>query len=147
MASSAGNWISSLASSAATYFSSFFANGGVMTSKGPLPLNTYANGGIAKSAQVAVFGEGSRPEAYVPLPDGRSIPVTMSGYGSEMSGGNNINISINVTNNQGDTKESSNSSGTEDSSNMKKLANNIKSLVKQEIVNQSRPGGLLYNNR
>lgn len=147
MAGSAGNWISSLASSAATYFSSFFANGGVMTSKGPLPLNTYANGGIAKSAQVAVFGEGSRPEAYVPLPDGRSIPVTMSGYGSEMSGGNNINISINVTNNQGDTTETSSNSGTSDASNMKKLANNIKSLVKQEIVNQSRPGGLLYNNR
>ena len=147
MASSAGNWMSSLASSAATYMSSFFANGGVMTSSGPLPLHTYANGGIARSAQVAVFGEGSTPEAYVPLPDGRSIPVTMNGAGSEMYGGNNINISINVTNNQGDTTETSNSSGTDESSNMKKLANNIKSMVKQEIVNQSRPGGLLYNNR
>lgn len=145
--SGSSGWMSSAGSYMSSIFSSFFADGGVMTSKGPLPLNTYANGGIAKSAQVAVFGEGSRPEAYVPLPDGRSIPVTMSGYGSDMYGGNNINISINVTNNQGDTTESSNSSGTEDSSNMKKLANNIKSLVKQEIVNQSRPGGLLYNNR
>lgn len=54
-----------------------FAGGGVMTSMGPVPLRRYANGGIANSAQMAIFAEGSRPEAYVPLPDGRSIPVTM----------------------------------------------------------------------
>jgi hypothetical protein len=54
-----------------------FAGGGVMTSAGPVPLRRYANGGIANSMQMAMFGEGSRPEAYVPLPDGRSIPVTM----------------------------------------------------------------------
>lgn len=139
IASSAGNWLSSIASS-------FFANGGIMTNRGPLPLRTYANGGIAKSAQVAVFGEGSRPEAYVPLPDGRSIPVTMNGGGAQ-AGGNNINISINVTNNADGSSTESNSTGTNATSNMKKLANNIKSMVKQEIVNQSRPGGLLYNSR
>jgi hypothetical protein len=54
-----------------------FAGGGVMTSMGPVPLRRYANGGIANSPQLALFGEGKRPEAYVPLPDGRSIPVTM----------------------------------------------------------------------
>jgi tape measure domain-containing protein len=59
-----------------------FADGGVMTGGGPLPLRKYAAGGIARSAQVAVFGEGDRPEAYVPLPDGRSIPVTMQGGGA-----------------------------------------------------------------
>lgn len=56
-----------------------FANGGVMTSAGPLPLNTYAGGGIANTPQLALFGEGRGPEAYVPLPDGRSIPVKMQG--------------------------------------------------------------------
>lgn len=56
-----------------------FADGGVMTPFGPLPLRKYASGGIAWSPQVAIFGEGRRPEAYVPLPDGRSIPVTMNG--------------------------------------------------------------------
>ncbi|WP_404977726.1 phage tail length tape measure family protein [Ancylobacter sp. 3268] len=56
-----------------------FANGGVMTASGPLPLRTYANGGIANSPQVAIYGEGRRPEAYVPLPDGRRIPVALSG--------------------------------------------------------------------
>lgn len=58
-----------------------FEDGGVMTSKGALPLHKYASGGIANSAQLAIFGEGSRPEAFVPLPDGRSIPVTMEGGG------------------------------------------------------------------
>ena len=55
-----------------------FADGGIMTSKGSLPLRTYATGGIANRPQVSVFGEGSMAEAYVPLPDGRSIPVTMN---------------------------------------------------------------------
>lgn len=58
-----------------------FANGGVMTSRGPLPLHMYSSGGIATSPQVAVFGEGRSPEAFVPLPNGRSIPVQMRGAG------------------------------------------------------------------
>lgn len=65
-----------------------FADGGVMTSSGPLPLKKYAGGGIANSPQLAMFGEGSMNEAYVPLPDGRSIPVTMKGGG----GGVVVNI-------------------------------------------------------
>ena len=55
-----------------------FANGGIMTESGPMQLKRYATGGIANSPQMALFGEGSQPEAYVPLPDGRSIPVTVS---------------------------------------------------------------------
>ncbi|NBS70814.1 hypothetical protein EBT31_18200, partial [bacterium] len=43
-----------------------FANGGIMTSAGPLPLRRYAAGGVANSPQMAVFGERG-PEAYVPL--------------------------------------------------------------------------------
>lgn len=53
------------------------ANGNIMTSRGPLALNYYEKGGIATSPQLSIFGEGRLPEAYVPLPDGRSIPVTM----------------------------------------------------------------------
>ena len=55
-----------------------FANGGIMSSSGPLPLRAYARGGVARSPQLALFGEGSGNEAFVPLPDGRSIPVTIS---------------------------------------------------------------------
>jgi len=57
-----------------------FADGGIMTQGGPMPLQRYARGGIANSPQLAMFGEGSKPEAYVPLPDGRSIPVTIKGF-------------------------------------------------------------------
>lgn len=64
-----------------------FAMGGVMTSAGPLPLHRYATGGIANSPQMALFGEGRRPEAYVPLPDGRRIPavVDMRGQGQAVA--------------------------------------------------------------
>lgn len=71
----------------------FSANGNVMTAGGPLPLNTYANGGIATRPQLSIFGEGKTPEAYVPLPDGRSIPVSMRG------GGGGANVTVNVVNN------------------------------------------------
>jgi ribosomal protein L12E/L44/L45/RPP1/RPP2 len=63
----------------ATFIPVGFANGGVMTSMGELPLNAYSKGGIANSPQMAVFGEGRTPEAYVPLPDGRTIPVSIKG--------------------------------------------------------------------
>lgn len=51
-----------------------FADGGVMTANGPLPLRKYSEGGIANSPQLAMFGEASVPEAYVPVPSGK-IPV------------------------------------------------------------------------
>lgn len=72
-----------------------FANGGVMSSGGPLPMNAYSNGGIATGPQLALFGEGRMNEAYVPLPDGRTIPVTMKG-----GGGSNINVQIINNNSQ-----------------------------------------------
>lgn len=70
-----------------------FAGGGVMTPAGPVPLRHYAKGGVANSPQAAIFGEGRLPEAYVPLPDGRSIPVTMQG-GSQ--GGDTIVVHLSV---------------------------------------------------
>ena len=54
-----------------------FATGGVMSGRGPIPLRRYAAGGIAGGPQLALFGEGSMNEAYVPLPDGRRIPVKL----------------------------------------------------------------------
>ena len=148
------SFMASLEAAAITATVTGSANGNIMTSSGPLPLKRYAKGGIAKTAQISIFGEGRMPEAYVPLPDGRSIPVTInanaSGLEQTQAGGNNVMISINVTNNSdGSSKESSNSTAKQgdNAGNMQKLANNIKNLVKQEIYNQSRPGGLLYNSR
>ena len=61
---------------------SLMANGGIMTPMGPMALKRYANGGVANSPQMAVYGEGSRPEAFVPLPDGRRIPVKLDAAGA-----------------------------------------------------------------
>lgn len=51
--------------------------GGIVGPGGEMPLRRYARGGVASSPQMAVFGEGSMNEAFVPLPDGRRIPVTL----------------------------------------------------------------------
>lgn len=74
-------------------FSFGFADGGIMTSAGPLPLHRYASGGIADSPQLAMFGEGRGAEAYVPLPDGRRIPVKMDGHaGGERSNAPSVQV-------------------------------------------------------
>lgn len=70
-----------------------FAQGGIMGANGAMSLRRYANGGIANRPQLAMFGEGDDPEAYVPLPDGRSIPVTMRNA--------QPNINVNVINQTG----------------------------------------------
>jgi tape measure domain-containing protein len=107
-----------------------FANGGIMTDRGPLPLRAYANGGIATGPQLALFGEGRRPEAYVPLPDGRRIPVAMQGGG----GSNNV---VNVTVNA----EGSAVQG--DSSRSEQLGQVVARAIQEEMIRQRRPGGLL----
>lgn len=81
-----------------------FANGGIMGAGGPLPLRTYSTGGIATGPQLALFGEGSAREAFVPLPDGRSIPVTLSlpdiaGLSAGARGGNGAAPLVFVYNN------------------------------------------------
>jgi len=106
-----------------------FAMGGVMTNSGPLKLRRYAGGGIASGPQLAMFGEGSRPEAYVPLPDGRSIPVTMRGNGS------GANVTVNV--------DAGGSSVEGDGPKANMLGKAIGIAVQQELVKQKRPGGLL----
>lgn len=69
------SWLDDLASS----FSFSFGDGGVMTRQGALPLKRYGDGGVVNSPQVRVAGERYQPEAIVPLPDGRAIPVQMLG--------------------------------------------------------------------
>lgn len=115
-----------------------FAEGGIMTSAGPLPLRTYASGGIANSPQVAIFGEGRRPEAYVPLPDGRNIPVKIEG--GKQSGPNNpINVSINVDA-QGTAVQGNSQKGEQ-------LARVVSQVVQDELIKQRRPGGILADTK
>lgn len=65
-----------------------FAKGGIAANGRPQPLPRFANGGVSRSA--AIFGEAG-PEAAVPLPDGRSIPVKLMGA---RGGGETITINL-----------------------------------------------------
>ncbi len=112
-----------------------FANGGIMTGDGPMPLKKYASGGIANSPQLALYGEGSRPEAFVPLPDGRRIPVAMQG-----GGGGSTNVTVNVD-------ASGNASVQGDQSQAKQLGVAVSAAVQAELVKQQRSGGLLAGTR
>jgi lambda family phage tail tape measure protein len=107
-----------------------FAMGGIMTGDGPMPLKTYARGGIANSPQLAMFGEGSTPEAYVPLPDGRRIPVAMQGGGG---GNTTVNVSVDA---KGSQVQGNAGQG-------EKLGRAISQAVQAELIKQRRPGGLL----
>ena len=70
------------------------ASGGIMTSHGPLPLRKYGGGGIAYTPQLALYGEGRTPEAYVPLPDGRRIPAVVDLRGNAGGGATIVNIQM-----------------------------------------------------
>lgn len=128
----------------AAAISESFANGGIMSSSGSLPLKMYSKGGIANSPQLALFGEGSMNEAYVPLPDGRSIPVTMTV--PEGMGGTSVaqQVNINIVVNQAEGGNEKKTSSGEDQSQWKKMADRVKSVVKEELVAQQRPGGILF---
>jgi len=83
-----------------------------------------ANGGITRGVSIA--GEAG-PEAVVPLPDGRSIPVRMQGEGTKVV----VNVDASGTAAQGDTGRA------------RQLGDAIGSAVRQELLKQKRPGGLL----
>jgi lambda family phage tail tape measure protein len=107
-----------------------FASGGIMTDEGPVPLKKYANGGIARTPQLALYGEGSMAEAYVPLPDGRRIPVAMQGGGG---GTTTVNVSVDA---KGTSVQGNSGQGEQ-------LGRAISQAVQAELVKQRRPGGLL----
>lgn len=67
---------------------------------GVMPVERYAEGGITSRPQLALFGEGAQSEAFVPLPDGRSIPVTMRYAGNlpmpVPAGGTSVSVPIDI---------------------------------------------------
>ena len=71
-----------------------FANGGVVEGLGRMmPVRGYANGGpVVNEPHVALIGEGKYNEAVVPLPDGRSIPVQMTGQQDARP----VNVNFNI---------------------------------------------------
>jgi tape measure domain-containing protein len=109
------------------------ANGGIATGG----FRAFANGGIVTGPTMGLVGEGRYNEAIVPLPDGKSIPVQLA----EGDGGNQIisNITVNVNNGQAQ----SNATG----SNSSEMGRKIEGAVKQVIVGELRPGGLLASKK
>lgn len=97
-------------------------------------ITGFATGGVVTGPTLGLVGEGRFNEAVVPLPDGKSIPVDLGGAGNNIS----TNIVINVNNGQA---QSSSSGGASD------LGRKMEGAVKQVIVNELRPGGLLSGGR
>jgi phage-related minor tail protein len=110
-----------------------FAKGGIA----PGGFTAFANGGMVTGPTMGLVGEGRYNEAIVPLPDGKSIPVQLAGG----DGGNQIvsNITVNVNNGQAQ----SNATG----SNSSEMGRKIEGAVKQVIVGELRPGGLLASKK
>jgi phage-related minor tail protein len=104
------------------------ANGNVL--KGG--FQAFANGGIVKGPTLGLVGEGRFNEAVVPLPDGRKIPVEM---GKNMGGDVNSSVVVNISN------EGSESRTKGDQGNQ--LAKGIEGAVKQVIMREMRPGGMI----
>jgi tape measure domain-containing protein len=100
-------------------------------------ITPFATGGIVKGPTLGLVGEGRYNEAVVPLPDGKSIPVDLSGMGGG-AGAISTNIVINVSNGQ---TQSNSSGGASD------LGRKMEGAVKQVIASELRPGGLLAGGR
>ena len=105
------------------------AKGGVLSGG----FQAFANGGIVTGPTLGLVGEGRYNEAVIPLPDGKSVPVQLSGgdCGSQI----NSNITVNVSNGQAQSSATG--------SNSSELGRKIEGAVKQVIVGELRPGGLL----
>jgi hypothetical protein len=95
-------------------------------------LSGYATGGVAKGSTSGYPVMMHGTEAIVPLPNGKSIPVQMSG-----NGGSTNNIVVNISTEGQSSKEGS--SGPD----MDKLGGAIATAVQIELQNQKRSGGIL----
>ncbi len=102
--------------------------GGVMRSPG---YRSFATGGVASGPDSGYAATLHGTEAVVPLPNGRSIPVEMSGG----SGVNNVSVNVNMTTGE--------SSSTGDGEQAYALGRAISTAVQTELEKQQRPGGAL----
>jgi len=108
-----------------------FKNGGLVGNK----MQGYNTGGVAKgpNAGYPVMMHGT--EAIVPLPDGKSIPVSMSG-----SAGQNNNVTVNVAIDSNGNASTNTEQSSAEAGNMGNL---IAKAVQKELQNQKRSGGIL----
>jgi hypothetical protein len=114
-------------------FSGTARYGGVFDIGGKLP--GYATGGIARGAQGGYPVELHGTEAVVPLPNGKSIPVEMSGTNQN----NNVVVNVSID----DKGNSTSNTKSQTSMDAGKLGSAVAKAVQEELQNQKRSGGIL----
>ena len=122
--------VMAIAQQAASDFLSwaFSANGNVL--KGG--FRAFAKGGVVNKPTLGLVGEGKHNEAVVPLPDGRSIPV--SGGMGDM----NTNITVNV-----EASGQTNVDVNAENKRAEAIGKAIEAAVTSKILEEKRPGGAL----
>jgi len=108
------------------------ANGGVLAGG----FQAFASGGVVTGPTLGLVGEGRFNEAVVPLPNGKSIPVDLGG-----GAGNNISTNIVVNMNNGQSSSQASGRGGQ------ALGRELEGAVRNVILKESRPGGLIYSGR
>jgi tape measure domain-containing protein len=119
----------------ATKMGPAFANGGVASGG----FTAFANGGMVTGPTLGLVGEGRYNEAIIPLPDGKSVPVQLSGSAGGNTAPINTSIVVNVKNGQAESQMSGNQGN--------QLARELEGAVRQVILKESRPGGLISSSR
>ena len=103
-------------------------------------FTAFAAGGIVQGPTLGLVGEGKYNEAIIPLPDGKSVPVDLGGVSDGLASNITSNIVVNV-NSDGQSSNNANGSNSVD------LGRKIEGAVKQVIVAELRPGGVLAGRR
>lgn len=112
-----------------------FASGGIAFGG----FTAFADGGVVTGPTLGLVGEGRYNEAIIPLPDGKSVPVQLAGGTEGATAPINTNIVVNVKNGQADNQVTGNQGN--------QLGREIEGAVRQVILKESRPGGLIYGSR
>ena len=100
-------------------------------------IQPFAQGGVVKGPTLGLVGEGRHNEAIVPLPNGKSIPVEM---GKGMGGDVNSSVVVNINNGGGAESSTKGSQGNQ-------LAKGIEGAVKDVIMREMRPGGMIASRK
>jgi hypothetical protein len=107
----------------------------------PIPsvVPGFANGGVVTGPTLGLVGEGRYNEAIVPLPNGKSIPVDLGGAAGGNAAPISTNIVVNVKNGQAESQMTGNQGN--------QLARELEGAVRQVILKETRPGGLIPSSR
>ena len=97
----------------------------------------FADGGVSNSPGLAMVSEGKyRNEAHVPLPDGRTIPVTLDGATGAVA---YFDIDVNVDGSSGNQEKDERYADTI----AKTLEKRLDAAINAKLRQAQRPGGIM----